>query len=77
MAKVKFVDENHSLLDRRKSIQLAFVYTCENATQNFEVSRDWVFLLSENEHKKEASFEFSLSEEELSKKFLEILQPNI
>lgn len=77
LAKVKFVDENLSLLDRRKSIQLAFVFTCENATQNFEASRDWVFLLSENDHKKEASFKFILSEENLSKKFIEITQPNI
>ena len=77
LAKVKFVDENLLLLDRRKSIQMAFVYICENPSEVFEVSRDWVFLLSGNDSKKEFSYKYVLSEEDLSKKILEIVQPNI
>jgi len=76
LAKVKFVDDNLSLLDRRMSIQLAFVYVCENASVDFEVSRDWIFLLSDSANTKE-SFEFVISKENLSKKFIQIDQPII
>ena len=76
LAKVKFVDDNLSLLDRRVSIQLAFVYVCENAPLDFEVSRDWIFLLSDSATTKE-SFEFVISKEKLSKKFNHIDEPII
>ncbi len=68
LAKVKFVDGNHQLLERREAIQVAYVYVCENWTDDFNVNADWIFSFSNSKKSNESSFKFSLSTENFENK---------
>ena len=70
LAKVKFVNSNLELLDRRQSIQLAFVYICVNWSDEFYLKDNWVFKLSNDSNVDLSKFKFVLSTEDLSKKFI-------
>lgn len=64
LSKVKFVDENYQLLERREAIQIAYVFVCENWTDDFNVNEDWIFSFSNSKTSNDSSFKFSLSIED-------------
>lgn len=68
LAKVKFINTNLTLLERRESIQLAYVYTLENWTDDFIVNLDWIFQLTTDAYA-ETKYEYVVSIDDLHKKF--------
>jgi len=77
LSKVRFVGPNDLLLDRRESIQMAFIYICENWTTNFIVNSNWVFKLSGGTAVNDSKFEYFLSLDDLRQKIDQIKLPNI
>jgi hypothetical protein len=67
LAQAKFVNQDHDLLERRESIQVSFLYITECWTDEFQVSSDWVFILS-NTEADYSQYKFSISSLELSNK---------
>jgi len=68
LSKVKFIDENYQLLERREAIQMSYVYVCENWTEDFNVNADWIFSFSDAITNNENSFRFSLSTQDYKNK---------
>lgn len=60
LSKVKFIDGNNHLLERREAIQAAYIYVCENWTDDFIVNPDWIFSFSKEKSNNESNFKFSL-----------------
>ena len=67
LAQAKFVNNDHKLLERRESIQLSYLYINENWTDDFQVSSDWIFILT-NVKIDSSLYKFSISTSELSDK---------
>ena len=77
LSKVRFVGPDDLLLNRRESIQVAFIYTCENWTDDFLISGDWIFKLSDTSVLNDADFNFTISIDHLKQKIINIQLPNI
>ena len=77
LSKVKFVKSDFTLLDRRHSIQLGFVYTCEHWTDDFNVSPDWIFQLTEEYSSDDSKYKYVLSINDLNEKFKNIQISNM
>jgi len=77
LSKVRFVGSDDLLLNRRESIQVAFIYICENWTTDFIVNSKWVFKLSGVTAVNDSEFEYLLSIDDLRQKMDNIKLPNI
>ena len=77
LSKVRFIGTDDLHLDRRESIQLAFIYICENWTTDFIVNSKWVFKLSGVTAVNDSEFEYLLSIDGLRQKMDNIKLPNI
>lgn len=77
LSKVKFIGPENLLLNRRESIQMAFIYICENWTNDFLIDSDWIFKLSEIDGADDAGFNYTLSVVSLRQKKNNIELPNI
>ena len=67
LARAKFVNQDHELLERRESIQISYLYIIEHWTDEFKVSGDWIFLLT-NTVNDSSQYKFSISISELHNK---------
>lgn len=68
LSKVKLVNQKNELLERRQAIQIAYMFICENWTDDFHVDSNWIFLFSdENKPVKDGVYKYQL----LVDKFLE------
>ena len=67
LARAKFVNQDHGLLERRESIQLSYLYITEHWTDGFQVSSDWIFILS-NTETDSSRYKFSISSSDLKNK---------
>ena len=61
LSKVKFVDGDDELLDRREAIKTAYVYVCENWTDDFIVNTNWIFSLTKAASANTSNYEFTVS----------------
>lgn len=60
LSRVKFVNGNNQLLERREAIQTAYIYVCENWTDDFVVNANWIFSLSKGDPVNKAEIKFTL-----------------
>ena len=67
LSRAKFINQDYKLLDRRQSIQLAFLYLVENVTDEFQVNSDWIFILSDTDIDS-SQFKYSISSLDLKNK---------
>lgn len=44
MSKVKLLNQNNELLERRQAIQISYMFICENWTDDFHVDSNWIFV---------------------------------
>ncbi len=77
LSKVRFIGPDNLLLNRRESIRMAFIYICENWTEDFLINSDWVFKLSEATVANDSEFHYTLSLDNIKQKFINIQLPNI
>lgn len=68
LSKVKFIDGDNQLLERREAIQTAYIYVCENWTDDFIVNSDWIFSFSKDESINSSDFKFTLLLENFEQK---------
>ena len=68
LSRVKFVNGNNQLLDRREAIQTAYIYVCEHWTDDFVVNTDWVFSLTKVASTNKADIKFTLLLDSLDQK---------
>ena len=60
LSRVKFVDGDGELLERREAIKIAYVYVCENWTDDFIVNTNWIFSLTKAAPVNTSNHEFTL-----------------
>ena len=77
LSKVKFIGPDNHFLDRREAIQVAFIYICENWTDDFLINSDWIFKLADTSDLNNAEFNFTISLDHLKQKMINIQLPNI
>ena len=68
LSRVKFVNGNNQLLDRREAIQIAYIYVCEHWTDDFVVNTDWVFSLTKVASTSKVDMKFTLLLDSLDQK---------
>ena len=68
LSRVKFVNGNNQLLDRREAIQTAYIYVCEHWTDDFVVDNDWVFSLTKVASTNKVDMKFTLLLDSLDQK---------
>lgn len=68
LSRVKFVNGNNQLLDRREAIQTAYIYVCEHWTDDFVVNTDWVFSLTKVASTNKVDMKFTLLLDSLDQK---------
>lgn len=61
LSKVKLVNDQHELLERRKAIQLAYMYLCEHWSVDFKVETDWIFVFSDSSKELQNPYNYRLS----------------
>ena len=68
LSRVKFVDDNNQLLDRREAIQTAYIYVCEHWTDDFVVNTGWIFSLTKVDSDTKDDMKFTLLLDSLDQK---------
>ncbi len=60
LSRVKFVDGHDQLLDRREAIKVAYMYVCENWTDDFIVNTNWIFSLTKAVPVNTSNYKFTI-----------------